>query len=59
MSVRSVYTQKSDCTGLTTGHVVFSTSTTPVSKEVLFHAVNRICNASRTNPVIKQMLDNF
>jgi len=57
--VRSIHTQKGDCTRVAAGHVVLPTSTSHISKEVLFHAVDKICNDARTNPVIKQMLDNF
>jgi len=59
MSVRSVNIQRNDCARLTSGHVVFPISTSPVSKEVLFHVIDKICNAAKTNSIIEQMLDNF
>jgi len=59
MFLRGIHTQESDCTGVATGHVVLPTSTSPISKEVLFHAVDKICNAARPNSVIIHMLDNF
>jgi len=59
LSVRSIRTQRDDCTRLTSGHFVLSISTSPVSKEVLFHVIDKKFNAAKTNSVIKQMLDNF
>jgi len=48
MSVRSVSILRDDCARLTSGHVVLPISTSPVSKEVLFHEIDKICNAAKT-----------
>jgi len=59
MSVRSVSILSGDCARLTSGHVVLPISTSTVSKKVLFNVIYTICNAAKTNSVIKQLLDNF
>jgi len=59
LAVRSVYTQRDDCTRLTTDHVVLPNFTCAIPKEVLFQVIDKLCNTAKTNVFIRQMLDDF
>jgi len=58
LAVRSVYTQRNDCTRLTTGSVVLPNFTCTIPKEVLFQVFEKLCNIAKTNVVIRQLLEN-
>jgi len=59
LAVRSVYTQRNDCTRLTTAHFFLPNFTCAISKGVLFQFLDKLCNTAKINAVIKQMLDDF
>jgi len=59
LSVRSVYTLKSDCSELAFDRVVLPTFKCAIPKEVMFRVLNKICSTARINNVVKIMLTNF
>jgi len=57
MSVNRI--RRDDCAKLNTSRVVLPSVSSPISKEVLFHVFDKICNSARNNDTIKQLFNNF